>query len=326
MSALKLIQNVLFARTGTVILMALCGLVASAGSFASTPLKVVTSFSILEDLVKQVGADQVVITNLVKADSDVHAYEPSVRDTQTLGKADLLFVNGLEFEVWMPRLKAASGFKGQEVVVSDGIKIRRFEDADHPGHDEHDHEDQDTYSGHTHGEYDPHAWQDVNNVIIYVQNIEKALSEADPENAGLYQQRAGDYMAQLKVLDLSIRDAFIQLPENKRTIAMTHEAFGYFADAYGLKLIAVMGISPNEEPTAATIAKFVKQMKQQGIAAIFFENISNTRLLEQIAKDTGVTVGGTLYTDALSASDSTAQSYLKMMQSNRDTLIEALDR
>lgn len=292
----------------------LCSLWLYTHAFAAEPLRVVTSFSILEDLVKQVGGDSVVVSNLVKAGNDAHTYEPSARDTQALAKADLLFINGLDFETWIPRLKAASGFRGKEIVVSTGIVPRRFHPKD----------DHDVHGDHEHSEYDPHAWQNVQNVIIYVKNIEQALSEADPENQTAYRQRAQQYMAQLSELDDSIHTAFAGLPAGQRTIAMTHEAFGYFADAYGFQLIAIMSMSPDEEPTAAGIAQFVKQIRQQHISAIFLENMTNTRLLEQIAKDTGLKVGGVLYTDALSAPGTTASSYLEMMQSNRDTLLQAL--
>lgn len=311
-----------FLRVLTGLCIALYCLGSVSNTFAATkPLEVVTSFSILEDLVKQVGGEQVNVTNLVKAGNDAHAYEPSAQDAKMLAKADLLFINGLEFEPWIERLKKASGFQGKEIVVSNDVTPRRFNAVGDHAHDDHDHDDE-----HDHGEFDPHAWQNVNNAIIYVQNIELALREADPENAAVYRERAQVYIRKLWALDSSIRDAFEVLPSDRRTIATTHESFGYFADTYGFKLVTIMGMSPDEEPTAASIAQFIKEIKAQHINAIFLENITNTRLLEQIARDTGVKVGGTLYSDALSAPGTVAQSYLEMMQSNRDTLVDALNR
>lgn len=272
-------------------------------------LKVVTSFSILADLVKQVGGENIQITNLIKANQDAHSYEPVPQDSKALAQADLFFINGLDFEPWAKRLQAASGFKGQCIVVSQGITARPLTE-DHDGHD--------------HVEYDPHAWQDVGNAIIYIRNIAQALSVADPTHAEVFEHNAQQYILKLQTLDHSIRQAIDQLPAAQRSMVTTHDAFGYFAQAYGLKVTAAMGMSADADPTAADMAQLIKQIKQTGVRAVFLENVTNPRLLQQIAKDTGVVVGGTLYTDALSSPGTAADSYIGMMQSNLQTLVHAL--
>lgn len=279
------------------------------------PLQVVTSFSILADLVKHVGGDNVQITNLVKANQDAHSYEPTPQDNKALRQAKLFFINGLDFEPWAKRLQAASGFEGQCIVVSQGITARSLSEE----HDAHNHD-------HAHSEYDPHAWQNVSNTIIYVRNIAQALSAADPAHAQSFEHNAQQYIEKLQALDHAIKQAIEQLPTEQRSIVTTHDAFGYFAQAYGLNVIAAMGMSADADPTAADMARLIKQIKQTGVRAVFLENITNPRLLQQVAKDTGVTVGGTLYTDALSSPGTPAESYLSMMQQNLQTLVEALSK
>ena len=313
------------------------GLLAGAampnGAFAHEDLKVVASFSILGDMVREVAGDDVALTTLVGADGDAHVYEPTPADVKAVAGADIVFVNGLDFEGWMPRLLEAAGFKGKMVVVSDGITPREWdgeeEDHDHAhgaaepaeaGHD-HAHEHADA---HDHGEFDPHAWQNLGNGIVYVGNIARALGEADPDHAADYKAAGDDYAATLKSLDERIRAEIAAIPEARRKVVTSHDAFGYFGAAYGIEFIAPQGISTEAEASAGDVAAIIEQIRAEKIPAVFVENITDPRLIEQIARETDAVVGGELYSDALSGPDGPAPTYVKMFEFNAAALTKAL--
>ncbi|GAB2810150.1 metal ABC transporter substrate-binding protein [Comamonas piscis] len=318
---------------------ALLGLALSSALPVSTvwaagqPLPVVASFSILQDLTRQVGGDLVSVSALVGPDGDAHVFEPTPQQARQLQQAQLLVANGLDFESWLPRLKKAAGFKGQEIVASQGIAVRALpkgQGHDH-GHDHgagkagHDHDhDHDHGHNHNHGPNDPHAWQDVKNAIVYVRNIAKGLATANPANAAQYDQQATQYIARLTALDTSLRQRFAAVPAARRTVVSTHDAFGYFAQAYGLRFVPVRGLSTESEPSARDMAALVKQVREERIGAIFVENISDPRLLEQLARETGAAIGGRLYSDALSPTGGPAATYIDMVETNASTLLKAL--
>lgn len=270
-------------------------------SRAAAPLKVIASFSIIADLVGQVAGAHVEIVTLVGANGDAHVYEPAPGDAKALSDAVLLFENGLDFEPWLARLVEASGFKGAEVIVSEGVVPRHFEDGK-----------------------DPHAWQDIANGILYVRNIAAALAQADPAHAAEYTANAGAYIARLVDLDRSIKAAFAKIPAGRRKIVTSHDAFGYFAAAYGIDFIAASGISTEAEASAADVARIIDQIRRENISAVFVENITNPQLAGQIARETGVRIGGALYSDALSDASGGAPTYVKMFEWNTRQLTEAL--
>ena len=296
---------------------------------AGQPLPVVASFSILQDLTRQVGGNLVTVSALVGPDGDAHVFEPTPQQARQLLQAKVLVANGLGFEGWLPRLKKASGFKGQEIVASQGIAVRTLPNsqghnhgagADKAGHDHgHGH-----HHGHNHGPQDPHAWQDVRNAIVYVRNIAQGLAKADPANAAQYDQQARQYIARLTALDASLRQRFAALPAERRSVVSTHDAFGYFAQAYGLRFVPVRGLSTESEPSARDMAALVKQVREERIGAIFVENISDPRLLEQLARETGAAIGGRLYSDALSPAGGPAATYIDMVEANASSLLKAL--
>ncbi|MDR0259426.1 MAG: metal ABC transporter substrate-binding protein [Comamonas sp.] len=300
---------------------------------AGQPLPVVASFSILQDLTRQVGGDLVSVSALVGPDGDAHVFEPTPQQARQLQQAKVLVANGLDFESWLPRLKKAAGFQGQEIVASQGIAVRALpkgQGHDH-GHDHgagkegHDHDhDHEHGLGHNHGPNDPHAWQDVKNAIIYVRNIAKGLATADPANAAQYDKQATQYIARLTALDASLRQRFAAVPPARRTVVSTHGAFGYFAQAYGLRFVPVRGLSTESEPSARDMAALVKQVREERIGAIFLENISDPRLLEQLSRETGAAIGGRLYSDALSPAGGPAATYIDMVETNATTLLKAL--
>lgn len=320
-------------------LLAMAGLCLSAvfgASHAAEPLKAVASFSILGDIVREVGGDDVSLTTLVGPDGDAHEYEPTPGDAKKLSAAKVLFVNGLDFETWLPKLMKASGFAGQTVVASKGVTPRKFAEAWGDGkHDEHDHDsdsdhdhdhDQDHKEGHHHhhGDSDPHAWQNLANGVIYARNVAEGLAAADPAHADAYRQRAGTYIARLEAVDAAAKKTFAAIPEARRKVVTSHDAFGYFGDAYGVSFIPAMGVSTDAEPSAGEIARIIEQVKRDKVPAVFVENISSPKLVQQIARETGAKVGGTLYSDALSKPGQPGATYLEMFEWNVRQLAAAL--
>lgn len=281
-------------------------------------LDVTTSFSILGDLVSQVGGERVKVRTLVGADEDAHAFQPRPSDARNVGGAALVVVNGLGFDDWMVRLARSGGYKGEVVVASAGIETLGMAKDDH----DHDH-------GHRSGTpdakaVDPHAWQDVSNVRRYVANIADALAKADPEGATAYRANAERYDGELKALDAEIRAAFAALPAERRKVVSSHDAFGYFGRAYGIRFLSPVGVSNNAEPTAQGVARLIRQLKAEKVPAVFIENVADPRLIERIRSESGAQIGGTLYSDALSKAGGPAPSYVQMMRANLDALRQAL--
>ena len=289
---------------------------------AEGPLQVVASFSILGDLVKNVGGDAVEVTTLIGPGVDAHTYDPAPADLVVLSKADVIFENGLGFEPWLDRFFASAQPSGARVVVTEGITPREA------GADEHAGEAQLEEDGaHEHGQFDPHVWHDVANAIVMVGNIRDALVAADPARAELYEANAAAYIAELKALDASIREQVGTLPPERRKLVTSHDTFGYFADAYGFEVLgtALGSISTEAgDPSARDIATLITEIEDAGVPAIFAENVANPDLMESIAAEAGVVLAPTLYTDALGPPGSPGETYIGMMQSNVTTIVDAL--
>ena len=282
----------------------------SGASFAAEPVPVVASFSILGDLVRVVGGERVSVTTLVGPDEDAHVFEPKPTDAKTLVQSRLLIVNGLGFEPWAQKLAKSAGYKGETVVASRGVKplVMAEEDA----HGEKGHKDK----GHHHDEADPHAWQNPHNVVLYTRNIAAALAKVDPAGATAYQTNANAYVKELQALDTWAKAQFAAIPADKRKAITSHDAFGYLAAQYQIKFLAPQGVSTDAEPSAREVAQLIRQIQRERIKAVFVENMSNPKLLAQLGKDAGVTVGPALFVDALSAAGGPADSYLKLMRYN----------
>ncbi|MGK9286760.1 zinc ABC transporter substrate-binding protein AztC [Sinorhizobium meliloti] len=312
-------------------LITLGGFISSA---SAAELKVVASFSIIADFAKNVGGDRVEISTLVGPDGDAHVYEPRPADAAALEGADVVLVNGLEFEGFMSRLIEASGTKAPVVEVTKGINPLKSAEEEHDHEAEetaeagHDHDKDGHDHGHEghhhHGEFDPHAWQSIHNAEIYVKNIADAFCEADKAGCATYTANAEAYVAKLGELETEVKAAIEAIPVDKRTVITSHDAFGYFEHEYGLKFIAPEGISTEAEASAADVAKLIDQVKHDKASAIFLENITNPRLIEQISTETGIKIGGTLYSDALSNSDGPASTYIDMFRYNVNTMKAAI--
>jgi len=277
-------------------------------------LKVVATFSILGDLVRNVGGERVGVTTLVGPDGDAHVYSPTPADARKLSEAKVVFTNGLKFEGWINRLVKSSGTKAKVVEAAKGVRPLKAE-AGHGGHDH----------GHSHaGEVDPHAWQDAANAKLYVAAIRDALIADDPQGRSAYEANAAAYLAKLDELDREIRAKVARIPADRRKVITSHDAFQYFEKAYGLEFIAPQGASTEAEASASDVAKIVQQIRREKIPAVFLENISDPRLVERIAQETGAAMGGRLYSDALSGPDGPAATYIDMMRHNVEALSQAL--
>jgi zinc/manganese transport system substrate-binding protein len=284
-----------------------------AAPVVAQPLPVVTSFSILADLVKVIGGSHVEVTSLVGPNADAHVFDPTPADAKRLADAKLVVINGLGFEGWMDRLIKSSGYRGSVTVASRGVKT--IQEAAGHGHQH----------GHSHSHAaDPHAWQNPLNVKQYVQNIRLALAAAKPAAAQEFEQRAQAYSRDLDALDQSIRERLKPIPVAQRRIVTSHDAFGYFAAAYNVKFYPLQGLSTGSEPSAADVVRIIDQIKKNKVTAIFVENISDARVLERITKESGALIGGTLYADALSEPGTAVDTYLKLIEHNAATMIKGL--
>ncbi|WP_273718171.1 MULTISPECIES: metal ABC transporter solute-binding protein, Zn/Mn family [Bartonella] len=281
---------------------------------AHNKIKVVASFSILADLVKNVGGDNISMTTFVGPNANTHTYEPTPHDAQALRNAQIIFINGLHLEGFIDRLITASGTKALLVEVSANIPPLKMKNQEHGAHHHH------------HSIIDPHAWQTIPNVEIYVNNIAAAFCKIDPQSCRRYNKNAEIYIKKLKMAQDTLKTKIATIPKDKRIIITSHDAFGYFAKEYGFTILAPQSASTEAEATAADVAELIKQIKANKAAALFVENISNPRLIKQISKETSLKIGGTLYSDALSNENGPAATYLDMMKHNVNTIIDAITK
>ena len=299
------------------LLLAALALAASLPASAAERIPVVASFSILGDIVANVGGDRIAVTTLVGPDEDAHVFQPAPDDIKAVSRARLVVVNGLGFEGWMERLAQSANYRGDIVIASAGINAReRVGDDDHGDHDHDDH--------HHHGKDDPHAWQNPQNVIVYTRNIAAALAKLDPAGADAYRKNGEAYVGKLQELDRWASQQFAQIPDAKRRVITSHDAFEYFGARYKVRFLAAQGVSTDSEPSAKQVAALIRQIRTEKIKALFFENMSNPKLLQQIAREAGVTPGGKLYADALSKAGGPAPDYLALMRYNVGQLLEKI--
>jgi zinc/manganese transport system substrate-binding protein len=282
-------------------LVCLAVIVAASPVRAADRLNVVASFSILGDFVRNVGGEHVSVTTLVGPDGDAHVFVPTPGDAKRVADAKLVFVNGFGFEGWLPRLVKSAGGKAAIVTATSGITPLNLGSG-----------------------ADPHTWQSVANAKVYVTNIRDALAAADPANAEAYKSNAGAYLADLDALDREVREAVAQIPPSRRKVISTHDAFGYFAAAYGVEFIAPVGVSTESAASARDVARIITQIRTAKIPAVFLENISDPRLIRRISAETGARVGGTLYSDSLTDEKGDSPTYIAMVRHNIKALTSAL--
>ncbi len=264
---------------------------------AADKIAVTATFSILGDIVREIGGDRVVVSTLVGPDEDAHVFEPKPADAKTILGAKLLVINGLNFEPWAGKLAKSAGYQGQTLIASKGVKVRNS---------------------------DPHAWQNPLNVMIYAQNIATQLSKLDPLGASRYEANATAYATKLKALDAWAKDQIGSIEKSKRKVITSHDAFGYFGAHYGLVFLAPQGVNTESEPSAKQVAQLIRQIKHEKIRAVFVENMSNPKLIAQLSKDAGATLGASLYADALSSASKPGATYLQMMRHNVEQLVAGM--
>ena len=275
----------------------LTGLTLAPTTGWAVPGRAVASFSVLADIVRRIGGGLVGVTSLVPPDTDAHSYQPGAAASRDLAAAALLVENGLGLEGWMTRLSAASGFSGVRIVASAGVASR-------PG--------------------DPHAWQDPRNGVIYARNIASGLAAADPAYAAIYQANAAAFIAEIERVDTWIEARFAPVPKAARRIITTHDAFGYYGARYGIRFLAAQGLAADAEPSAKAVAALVAQIRREKARVVFLENMTDPRLARMLARESGATLSGPLYSDALSGPDGPAPNYLAMLRHNTTLLARAM--
>ncbi|QQR69468.1 MAG: zinc ABC transporter substrate-binding protein [Alphaproteobacteria bacterium] len=292
---------------------ALAVFLAGASPASAEPVKVVASFSILDNLVRQIGGEYVQVTSLVGPNGDAHTYQPSPSDARHLAKAQLVVVNGLGFEGWLERLIKASGYSGKIVQASDEIPVVL------------DGEDtEESHGDHHHGAHDPHAWQNLANGKAYVENIARALAQIDAPHAQFYLKRSEEMAQDLEFLDKWVREQIALVPVAKRSVITSHDAFGYFANAYGVQFTAPVGVSTEAEPSAKELVRLIQQIRNGGTRALFLENMSDPKIMQQLVNETGAALGGKLYADSLSDMKGPASTYQQMFRHNVTLLVKAM--
>lgn len=279
---------------------------ASGAGAAAEPLPVVATFSVLGDMVATIGGEHVALTTIVGGDGDTELYQPTPADARALATAKLLVMNDInpEFEPWLPALIRQASFKGTTLVASKGAKT--ITEAEEEGHE----------AGNGPPKSDQHAWHDLANGAIYARNIGAGLAEADPANADFYKSRADAYIVEIKQVDAWARNEIAAVPKAKRKVITSHDGFQYLGRAYGIKLIPARGWVNDKEASADDIARLIRQMRQDKVRAIFVENMNDPRVIERVAQEAGASIGGTLYSDALSKPGGEAATYLAMARHN----------
>ena len=271
---------------------------------AAEKARVVTTFSVLADITREIGGDDIQLTNLVGADADAHVFEPAPAQVRAVLEADLVIANGLGFEPWLERLLANGEARGTRIDASKGVVPMTVLEDDQRL-------------------VDPHAWQSLGNAEIYARNITQALVQLVPARAAAFEARRDSWLGRLGALRQSIAPRLMALPPERRRVLTSHDAFGYFAQEWRLQFLAAQGVSDAAEPSAAEVAGLIRQLRAEGVRAIFVENIRDARLVKQIAEEAGARVGGTLYSDALAA-EGPASTYLGMYRQNVERLLQAL--
>ena len=267
-------------------------------------ITVLESASMFADMASNVGGDMVIVESLVPIGGDPHLYSPRPSDAQKVQKADLVLVNGLTFEGWIAKLVANSGATTRVDTITKGIVPRQSEEYENS--------------------YDPHAWMTARNGLIYVDNIAAALAEVAPQHRSYFEANAARYKSQLEELHEYILTEMKKIPAAQRVLITSHDAFAYFGNEYGLQLNALKGISTEEETQASDMLRVAKAIKETGVKAIFVESTISPKMIQQIATDNKVKVGGELYADSLGPKGGDAGTYITMLRHNCDTIVKAL--
>ncbi len=287
----------------------------------AAPLRVVSSFSILGDVARQIGGEQVEVLDIVGPGQDAHVYQVTPGDIRRLGEAQLVLMNGLGYE-GAALERAVRDSQVPVAIASAGIETLA---GGHAHDDEHDHDHGEAGAQHDAAARDPHVWQDPVLMQAYAANIAKAMIQADPAHQQGYEQRLADYQQILRDLDSWAAAEFASIPPEKRKVVTGHDAFAYLGQRYQLQFLAPQGVSTDSQPSARAVAGLIRQIREQQVKAVFMENIKDPRLVEQISQEAGVTVQNQpLYSDALSPPEGPATSYVGLIRYNVTHLVQAM--
>ncbi|MCF6411260.1 metal ABC transporter substrate-binding protein [Alkalihalobacillus sp. EGI L200015] len=280
----------------------------------SEKLQVVTTYSILQDMVKNVGGDKVEVHSMVKIGANPHEYEPLPEDLKKTADADAVFYNGLNLEAgnsWFEKLLGTTGKDGEDAPVfrlSEGVEPKYL-----------------TSKG-KEGEEDPHAWLDVSNGIKYVENVRDGLIKVDPENKETYEKNAAEYISKLKGLHEDAKNSFNEIPKEKRYLITSEGAFKYFSDAYDIESGYIWEINAENQGSPDQIRQVVDLIKEKDIKVLFLETSIDARSMEAVSRETGVPIGGKVFTDSLGKPGGDGDTYIDMMKWNIDTIREQLNK
>lgn len=281
-----------------------CLLLFSLLSYSQEKINVVSSASIFQDMAKNIGGDKITSTSIVPIGGDPHTYTPKPSDVELVSSADLILINGLTFEGWINELIENSGTKAKVVLITEGIEPIKSEKY--------------------HNASDPHAWMDASKGVQYAYNISAGLAAVDPKNTLFYADNGARYAAEIKKADQYIISKIATIPKAKRILITSHDAFQYYGRAYGITLNAIIGISTESEAQSKDVQRVVDVIRKSNIPAVFIESTINPKLLQQIASDTGVKIGGELYADSIGEEESDAPTYIEMLRHNTDVIVNAL--
>ncbi len=294
---------------------------SSLATSALAELNVVTSFSILEDIAHNIGKDKVKITSMVKRNQDPHGYDPSFSDIQNLYKADLLIVNGLNFENWLNRATQQANFKGEIITVSKGVNVIHLEDDHDHNHDEENHNDH----GHDHGDVDPHIWQNPLNGIIMAENITQAFIAKDPDNKAFYEKNFETYSQQLRDLDNNIMEKLQNNPSQPLKGIVLHDSFRYFTERYPMQFFPILDAHSISEPSVKTFAGIKTLINDNQIPVIFAESMEQNRFITTVVNDYSIVNGGQLISDTILDFGKECDSYIGILECNVKTIDQAFE-
>lgn len=282
-------------------LLALCATDAMAQ--AAKPKRIVTTFTVIQDMAQNVAGDKAIVESITKPGAEIHGYEPTPLDIVKAQNADLVLWNGMNLERWFEKFFGAVK-DVPSAILTEGIEPIAIADGPYGQ------------------KPNPHAWMSPANALIYVENIRKALSKVDPANAEAYAANAARYAAELKALDAPIRDTLAKVPADRRILASCEGAFSYLARGYGLTELYLWAVNSDEQGTPQQIRKVVDQVRKAKVPAVFCESTVSDKAMRQVARETKAQFGGVLYVDSLTPESGPAPTYLKMLRVNADTIVK----
>lgn len=320
MKVLPLFQNktnwrakgilILVISLGFIMLLSGCALGSLGQPIEKDKPHVVSSFSVIHDIVTHIGGDRIQADFLTPIGEDPHEFEPTPSTFKLISDADLLFYNGFNMDYWIRNLAQNAESAGREIILTEGVPAIPLS----------------AEAGELSGKEDPHAWLNPKHVMIYAQNVAKALIELDPEGETYYQQNLDRYLTELKELDQWIEEQVKQIPAEKRVVITSESAFKYFAEGYGFDYESIWEINAHEEGSARQIERLVEVITSRQLPAVFLETSVDSRPMDRVASEAGIEIAGEVFTDSIGLPGSGAENYIDMMRTNVKTIVEGLSQ